>query len=104
MTEQVKHPGHYNRGSIEVIEALKAMPLEEYRGFLRGNALKYIYRLGDKDDEKTEGEKAKTYIDLLVGTYPTKTEEDREFSKAIDRYFDKTALTANKSIYEDYHA
>jgi len=68
-TSQVTHPKHYNQGSIEVIDALKAMPPAEYRGFLRGNILKYIFRLGDKDSAKQDGEKAKNYIDWLVKSY-----------------------------------
>ena len=39
-----------NQGSMEVIESLKAMTPDQYRGFLRGNALKYIFRLGSKDN------------------------------------------------------
>lgn len=69
MSEQITHPTHYNRGAIEVIDAMKAMSLEEYRGFLRGNALKYIYRMGSKDDAYIEACKAKYYIDWLTESY-----------------------------------
>lgn len=69
MTEEINHPSHYNQGSIEVIEAMKAMPLDEYRGFLRGNALKYIYRMGSKDAADVDGYKAKNYIDWLMESY-----------------------------------
>ncbi|MQS52154.1 DUF3310 domain-containing protein [Companilactobacillus mishanensis] len=67
--DEVNHPTHYNQGILEVIDAMKAMTDDEYRGFLRGNALKYIYRLGSKDNPKQDGEKAKYYIDWLIKSY-----------------------------------
>lgn len=65
MNNMVKHPNHYTQGDIEVIEAMRAMPKDEYKGYLRGNALKYIFRAGSKDDPKQDLEKAKTYVDWL---------------------------------------
>lgn len=45
----VDHPDHYNRGSIECIDAIKsALTEEEFRGYLKGNAMKYIWRERDK--------------------------------------------------------
>ena len=42
---QVDHPDHYNAGSIECIDAIRAaLTPEEFRGFCKGNALKYIWR------------------------------------------------------------
>lgn len=69
LNANVKHPDHYNRGKIEVIQAMEVMSPDEFKGYLRGSALKYIYRLGNKDDPKQDGEKAKTYIDWLVDFY-----------------------------------
>ena len=46
MTDPINNPGHYNSGDIECIEAIKAaMNTDEYFGYLRGNCIKYIWRL-----------------------------------------------------------
>lgn len=42
------NPNHYIFGGIETIEYLKAkLTAEEYRGFLKGNVLKYVSREAD---------------------------------------------------------
>lgn len=47
----VDHPPHYTVGGIEVIDFIKAkLTLEEFRGYLKGNVLKYTSRAGHKDD------------------------------------------------------
>ena len=41
----VENPDHYNTGSIEAIEAIKAsMPSEQFFGYLKGNVMKYLWR------------------------------------------------------------
>ena len=43
--DPVTKPDHYNKGTIEAIEAIKAsMPEHEFNGYLKGNALKYFGR------------------------------------------------------------
>lgn len=43
--DPVEQPDHYNKGAIEAIEAIKAsMPEQEFNGYLKGNALKYLWR------------------------------------------------------------
>mgnify|MGYP004544921049 CR=1 FL=1 len=67
-TEYINHPEHYGGDSIfECVKVLKAwLPEEEYRGFLRGNAIKYLCRLGKKDEAAQELKKARWYIDKLI--------------------------------------
>ena len=63
---QVDHPDHYNQGSIECIEALKAcMTPEEYRGFCSGNVIKYVWRYRNKNGIK-DLKKAKWYLETLI--------------------------------------
>ena len=39
--DPVDQPDHYNKGAVEAIEAIKAsMPEHEFKGYLKGNALK----------------------------------------------------------------
>lgn len=44
-TDMVNSPPHYNAGSVECIEAIRsALTEEEFRGYCKGNALKYVWR------------------------------------------------------------
>jgi hypothetical protein len=62
----VEHPPHYTRGNKEVIVVLQdALTTNEYKGFLKGNIIKYTLRAGFKDDKDMDLEKAKWYIDKL---------------------------------------
>jgi hypothetical protein len=50
--DMVNSPPHYTKGGIEVIDFIQAkLSPEEYRGYLRGNLLKYASRLGEKDSD-----------------------------------------------------
>ena len=45
MIDEVNNPPHYNNGTIETIDVIKAsMSKEEFRGYLKGNIVKYISR------------------------------------------------------------
>lgn len=67
MAEQVNHPDHYTAGGIETVDYLRAqMTPEELRGFLRGNALKYLSRAGLKGDALTDYRKAQWYVNTLI--------------------------------------
>lgn len=54
--DRVDHPGYYNRGQIEVIDAIEDWQL----GFHLGSAVKYIARAGYKDPAKTVQDLKKT--------------------------------------------
>ena len=60
------NPDHYKVGGIEAIDYVKAkLSPEEYRGYLRGNALKYLSRAGHKDEAAQEISKAIWYLERL---------------------------------------
>jgi hypothetical protein len=41
----INSPPHYRQGSIECVDAIEAaLTPEEFRGYCKGNALKYIWR------------------------------------------------------------
>jgi hypothetical protein len=67
-TDLVNSPPHYQSASgIECIEAIKAqMSEEEYRGYLRGNVVKYLWRYQQKGGKQSL-EKACWYLDKLIG-------------------------------------
>jgi len=65
--DPVTKPDHYNKGSIEAIEAIKAsMPENEFRGYLKGNALKYLWRDDYKGKPVGDLRKCKWYVDRLI--------------------------------------
>lgn len=48
--DKVNHPNHYNKYSREVIESIKGLCTpDEFRGYLKGNIIKYSARYSDKD-------------------------------------------------------
>jgi len=63
--DNVNHPDHYNQGDIECIDAIRAaLTPEEYRGFCKGNAFKYIWRERQKGGN-TSLEKAEVYLNYI---------------------------------------
>ena len=66
LIDNVNHPSHYTDGGIECIEAIEAqLTPEEYRGYLKGNVAKYVWR------EKHKGgieslQKAQWYLTRLI--------------------------------------
>ena len=65
--EPVDQPEHYNKGAIEAIEAIKAsMPEQEFNGYLKGNALKYLWRYDYKGKPVEDLRKCRWYIDRLI--------------------------------------
>lgn len=63
--DMVNHPPHYaGEGGIECIEAIEAqLTLEEFRGFLKGNLAKYVWR--ERHKGKDSLKKAAWYLDRL---------------------------------------
>ena len=64
--DPVNNPSHYNTGDVECIDGIKAaLSTEEYRGYLRGAALKYLWRCTYKGKMKEDLSKAEWYISKL---------------------------------------
>jgi hypothetical protein len=52
--DAVNHPPHYTQGGIECIDAIKAaLTPEEWRGYCKGNALKYVWRERHKGGDES---------------------------------------------------
>lgn len=61
------NPDHYKTGGIETIDYIKAkLTEEEYKGYLKGNIIKYISRAEQKNGAE-DYKKAQWYTDRLVG-------------------------------------
>jgi len=68
MSDSVNHPGHYNTGDIEVINAIEDWKLN----FHLGNAVKYIVRSGKKIGVHYDAEdlkKAIWYLERHIEIY-----------------------------------
>lgn len=65
MNDPVNHPPHYgkNPSGVECIDVV------EHMNFNRGNAVKYVWRAGEKDadTEIQDLEKARWYLDREIG-------------------------------------
>lgn len=65
MTDPVNHPPHY-AGEIECIDAIRAaLTPEEFRGFCKGNVLKYVWRERRKGRDE-DLKKARWYLDAAL--------------------------------------
>jgi hypothetical protein len=66
MTDPVNHPAPYTQGEIECIDAIQAaLTPEEFAGYCKGNALKYIWREHHKGGAESLL-KAQWYLDRLL--------------------------------------
>ena len=64
--ESVYNPPHYKQGKIECIEAIQsALTEEEFRGYCKGNAMKYIWRERHKGGDESL-QKAAWYLDYMA--------------------------------------
>tara|TARA_R110000824_G_scaffold131926_2_gene294209 strand:- start:171 stop:614 length:444 start_codon:yes stop_codon:yes gene_type:complete len=69
LLDEVNKPEHYNTGSVECIEAIQAtLSGEEFKGYCRGNAVKYLWRCMYKGKSKQDLEKARWYLERLLDT------------------------------------
>jgi hypothetical protein len=63
----VNSPPHYTAGSIEAIDAIEAALSDEgFRGALKANVLKYMWRYEKKADPVADLRKARWYLDRLI--------------------------------------
>ena len=65
--DMVDQPPHYTAGGVECIEAIKAaMTREAYTGYLKGAALKYMWRYEKKINPVEDLRKARWYLNKLL--------------------------------------
>ena len=65
--DQVNHPAHYTQGDIECWDAISAcMSADEFAGYLRGCAIKYLWRCTDKGTFTQDLQKARAYVEKLI--------------------------------------
>lgn len=67
--DMVNSPKHYKLCGLDIesVDVIRAtLTPEEFRGWCKGNAMKYMHRLGKKDDELQDAKKAMKYLEWLV--------------------------------------
>ncbi|MFZ9326833.1 MAG: DUF3310 domain-containing protein [Polynucleobacter sp.] len=57
---------HYKNMGVEPWDVVDTWPIDQQIGYYRGGALKYVMRMGTKDEELQEIKKGKHYIDKLI--------------------------------------
>jgi len=63
----VNNPQHYNTGNIECIEAIQeSMSPEAFKGYLKGNTMKYLWRYDYKGKASEDLQKAGWYLNKLI--------------------------------------
>jgi len=73
----INSPAHY-QGEIECIECIKAqMSYEEFKGYLRGNSIKYMWRYNRKNGVE-DLQKAEWYLKRLQKEI---TQQDGKYQK-----------------------
>jgi hypothetical protein len=83
MHDPVTNPVHYTGGNgIECIDAIEtSMSTEEFKGFLKGNVQKYVWRYSQKNGAE-DLKKAKWYLERLIKL--------REFEEAMEKATEET--------------
>ncbi len=63
----VNNPTHYNTGEIECIDAIKeSMSSVAFKGYLKGNCMKYLWRYDYKGKQVQDLQKAGWYLNKLT--------------------------------------
>jgi len=74
MSDPVNQPPHYRQGEIECIEAIEAaLTPEEFRGYCKGNVIKYLWRMNHKGSKVQDSEKAAWYLTRLTSCLKLKS-------------------------------
>ena len=57
---------HYLNMGVQPWDVIDTWPIDQRIGYYRGCALKYIIRMGAKDESAQENAKAKNYMEKLI--------------------------------------
>jgi hypothetical protein len=66
VVDMVNSPPHYNQTGIECIDAISAATDTNFKYYLQGNIMKYLWRFDYKDKPLEDLQKAKWYLDRLI--------------------------------------
>lgn len=85
MTDMVNNPPHYQLGNgMEVIDIIEAaLTEEEFRGYLKGNDLKYIYREPHKGNSEQDVAKSIWYAERYKKALAKKTAAEEKKAETV---------------------
>ena len=64
--DMVNSPPHYNQSGVECIDAISAATGDNFKYYLQGNIIKYLWRFDYKGKAVEDLNKAKWYLDKLI--------------------------------------
>lgn len=97
MHDPVNSPSHYADGSIECIEAIEAcMGVHAFKGFLRGNCMKYLWRYEQKNGLE-DLRKCEWYLERLIGIVEAEAEQRKRIQQA-----NKEAMESVEVVFPPY--
>lgn len=92
-TDMVNHPPHYMRNGTECIDWIEmALTPEEFRGYLKGSYLKYLWRHEDKGKPIIDLDKAKWFVDKLEETLRAHDKQEADIDARAEEYWNCPAL------------
>jgi len=94
----VNHPGHYNRGNIEAIDAIESAVagLTPEEAFSIGSAIKYLFRWKEKGGVE-DLHKARWYIEHVIDMHTATTTKPMPMPMPQDPIDDNGGI---KGVYE----
>ena len=96
MTDAI-NPQHYQRGGVECIDAIEASMTEEaFKGFLKGNCIKYLYRYENKNGAE-DLKKAQWYLSRLLTVLDNN--QDKEKEEPMEAWIEKIPLNYDPDDY-----
>ena len=66
MSDSVNKPDHYNQGSVEAIDGIRAALGDSFLDYCRGNVLKYVWRCQLKGELLEDLRKAARYLEWAI--------------------------------------
>ena len=96
MTDAI-NPQHYQKGGVECIDAIEASMTEEaFKGFLKGNCIKYLYRYENKNGAE-DLKKAQWYLSRLLTVLDNN--HDKEKEEPMEAWIEKIPLNYDPDDY-----
>ena len=85
MNEMKSEPSYYGSNGLSPLGAFQRGLLseEEYKGFLKGNIIKYVIRADKKGFPVQDLNKAKDYINLYMNLFKMTSEEQEKLNQEL---------------------
>ena len=93
--DAVNSPDHYNTGNIECIDAIEdSMSPAAFKGYLKGNCMKYLWRYDYKGKPVEDLKKADWYLSRLIEM--VEQQDNHEKEELLDSYITSYIIPPEK--------